>query len=83
VNGTSLGMKAGDPLPVDIDQLSSSMAVCEVVMEPEKTALLAAARRRGCQVHLGKPMLKQQAELMVDFFHVRTAASDNGQADRK
>jgi shikimate dehydrogenase len=63
-------MRVGDALPLDTDQLSSSMIVCEVVMEPEETALLAAAQRAGCRIHLGKPMLTHQAELMADFFRV-------------
>jgi len=71
VNGTSLGMKPDDSLPLDVEKLASSMVVCEVVMEPEETALLAAARRQGCRIHLGTPMLMNQVELMADFFRVR------------
>mgnify|MGYP001806496392 CR=1 FL=1 len=68
VNGTSLGMSPGDPLPLDIDGLSPSMIVAEVVMEPEITPLLAAAQRAGARIHLGRPMLAQQLSLMADFF---------------
>ncbi|MGB3876495.1 MAG: shikimate dehydrogenase [Shinella zoogloeoides] len=68
INGTSLGMKPGDPLPLDGAGLAPGMVVAEVVMEPEITPLLAAARDAGCRIHLGKPMLEQQLELMASFF---------------
>jgi len=67
VNGTSLGMQHGDPLPLDASRLTSAMVVAEVVMEPALTPLLALARERGCTLHFGKPMLDHQLELMADF----------------
>ncbi|MFC3057924.1 shikimate dehydrogenase family protein [Paenirhodobacter populi] len=68
VNGTSLGLRDGDALPFDVSGLSTGMVVAEVVMEPEITPLLAAARGIGCAIHPGKPMLEYQTELMSDFF---------------
>lgn len=68
VNGTSLGMRPGDPFPLDADRLTSDMVVAEVIMEPEITPLLARAKEKGCAIHLGKPMLDHQLELMADFF---------------
>lgn len=47
INGTSLGMHAGDALPVDPDRLSLGTLVAEVVMQPDVTPLLAAAGRRA------------------------------------
>jgi len=67
VNGTSLGMRDGDPLPLDAARLTPGMIVAEVVMEPALTPLLALAGRRGCTLHFGKPMLDHQLELMADF----------------
>lgn len=67
VNGTSLGLREGDPLPLDGAKLSPDMVVAEVIMQPEITPLLAAARAKGCRIHLGKPMLTCQAELMAAF----------------
>ncbi len=67
INGTTLGMKPGDTLPLDVDTLRSEMTVAEVIMEPEITPLLAAARDAGCRVHFGKHMLTCQLELMADF----------------
>lgn len=67
INATTLGMKADDPLPLDTASLAPSMVVAEVVMQPEITPLLAAARSTGCVIHLGRHMLESQIELMADF----------------
>ena len=37
VNGTSLGMKATDALPLDVSKLTPAQYVCEVIMEPKIT----------------------------------------------
>ena len=67
VNGTSLGMRPGDAISLDIDRLETAMVVAEVIMEPELTPLLARAKEKGCRIHLGKPMLEHQLELMANF----------------
>lgn len=68
VNGTSLGMRPDDPIPLDVTGLTPGMIVAEVVMEPAITPLMAEAEARGCRTHPGRPMLEQQLELMADFF---------------
>ncbi|WP_373980026.1 shikimate dehydrogenase [Achromobacter sp. JD417] len=73
VNGTSLGMKEGDPLPLDASRLTRDQLVCEVIMQPKDTALLVAAQARGCKVHYGAPMLACQIELMVETLGVTAA----------
>ncbi|GBR06214.1 shikimate 5-dehydrogenase [Acetobacter oeni LMG 21952] len=67
VNGTSLGLREGDPLPVDAGRLSSGMLVAEVVMMPEETALLREAAKVGCRVHSGRHMLEGQLEAIFAF----------------
>ncbi|MEO5699985.1 MAG: shikimate dehydrogenase, partial [Casimicrobiaceae bacterium] len=57
VNATPLGMRADDPLPIDVDRLSANTFVGEVVMKQEITPLLAAARARGCRFQVGTDML--------------------------
>jgi shikimate dehydrogenase len=71
VNATSLGLKEGDPLPLDADRLSPDQTVAEIIMQPETTALLVAARERGCRTHPGRPMLTCQLELMAEFMEMR------------
>ncbi|WP_029003271.1 shikimate dehydrogenase family protein [Azorhizobium doebereinerae] len=70
-NATSLGLKDGDPLPLDADRLSDDQIVAEIIMQPETTALLAAASARGCRTHQGHPMLACQLDLMADFVGMR------------
>jgi len=67
VNGTSLGLAEGDPLPVDVSRLTDRQVVAEVIMQPRVTALLAAAEGQGCRIHYGAPMLECQLEMMADF----------------
>ncbi|GJE02942.1 shikimate dehydrogenase family protein [Methylobacterium isbiliense] len=65
VNGTSLGMRADDPLPLDPALLAARPFVAEAIMEPEITPLLAAAEAAGCRVQRGRPMLDCQIVLMA------------------
>lgn len=67
VNATSLGLRAGDPLPLDVSRLEPNQIVAEIIMEPADTALLIAARARGCRVHEGAPMLANQIPHMAAF----------------
>ncbi len=71
VNGTSLGLRSGDPLPLDAATLTPDQTVAEIIMDPEETAIMAAARAKGCRVHPGKPMLLAQRHLMADFVGIR------------
>ncbi|ARP86421.1 shikimate dehydrogenase family protein [Bordetella genomosp. 9] len=74
INGTSLGLRPGDALPLDVSRLSPAQLVCEVIMQPKETALLLAARERGCAVHYGAPMLASQLALMAEFLGVPSAS---------
>ena len=67
VNATALGMKASDPVPMLIEQLTPSMVAAEVVINDEPTPCLAAAARRGCQIQPGLAMLEAQIGLMIAF----------------
>jgi shikimate dehydrogenase len=68
VNATPLGMKEGDPLPVDMSRLDTSTFVGEVVMRTEMTAFLLAAQARGCQIQVGSDMLFEQIPAYLEFF---------------
>lgn len=67
VNATSLGLHPGDALPLDVAALTPDQLVAEIIMAPADTALLQAARARGCRVHPGAPMLASQVRLMAAF----------------
>jgi shikimate dehydrogenase len=68
VNATPLGMKPGDPLPVDISRITPDTFVGEVVMKEEFTPLLRAAMEKGCTVQVGTDMLFEMIPAYLEFF---------------
>ena len=76
VNATPLGMKAGDPLPMDVSRIAPSSFVGEVVMKQEQTAFLAAASARGCRTQVGTDMLFEQIPAYLEFFGFPTTTPD-------
>jgi shikimate dehydrogenase len=70
INATSVGLAPGDPAPFDISLLPASVLAAEVIMIPEVTPLLAAAKARGCPIHFGRHMLDCQVDLMFEFMRV-------------
>lgn len=73
VNATPLGMKAGDPLPLDAARLAPGTFVGEVVMSEALTPLLGAAQDRGCRIQAGADMLYEQIPLYLELFGFRSA----------
>lgn len=67
VNATPLGLP-GDPLPMDLSDLTSTTFVGEVVMKQEMTPLLQAARARGCRYQIGVDMLYEMIPAYLEFF---------------
>ena len=76
VNATPIGMKEGDPLPIDVARIARSALVGEVVMKQEVTPLLAAAAARGCATQVGTDMLFEQIPAYLEFFGFPTATPD-------
>jgi shikimate dehydrogenase len=76
VNATPLGMKPGDPMPVDITKIPSTTFVGEVVMKEEYTPLLRAARDKGCTVQVGTDMLFEQIPAYLEFFGFGTSTPE-------
>jgi shikimate dehydrogenase len=68
VNATTMGMNPEDPLPIDIQQLSVSTFVSDVVTVPASPPLIEAARRRGCPTLTGCEMFETMRDLIVDFY---------------
>jgi shikimate dehydrogenase len=68
VNATPLGMREGDPLPVDVHRLDARTFVGDVVLTTSLTPLLAAARARGCAVQAGQDMLFEMIPAYLEFF---------------
>jgi shikimate dehydrogenase len=65
-NATPLGMREGDPTPVDLDGLSAEQFVADIITKPEVSPLIAHARSLGCGTNTGVGMFNAQADLLVD-----------------
>ena len=75
IDATSLGMLEGDPAPFDTELLRSNQVVFDTVYGHGETALIAAARAKGCAAYDGAGMLVGQAVATVEL--VCTAAGVN------
>ena len=67
VNASPVGMRADDPLPVDISRLTAKTFVGDVVTKPPLTPLIEAARARGCKTVTGTQMFERVRDRMVQF----------------
>lgn len=78
VNATPMGLKATDPLPLDVTALTPDMTVVDIIMEPAETPLLREAKRIGCKTQPGRPMMDHQVEAMAEFFDIDRKGRANG-----
>ncbi|MDQ2695921.1 MAG: shikimate dehydrogenase [Pseudomonadota bacterium] len=83
VNATPLGMKDGDPLPMDVERIAPATFVGEVVMKQEMTPLLRAARDKGCPIQVGTDMLFEQIPAYLEFFGFGTTTAEELRAVAK
>jgi shikimate dehydrogenase len=67
VNASPLGMTPDDPLPIALDGVDPECIVADVVVHPEMTKLLTAARERGCVTQPGVHMMDGQITPMAAF----------------
>ena len=68
VHATPTGMAAHPGLPIDESLLRDELWVADIVYRPLETALLAAARERGCRVLHGGGMVVLQAAESLRLF---------------
>ena len=66
VNATPLGLKQGDPSPVDTSSLSSRQTVCDLIYK--MTPLLKSAEAKGCRTMDGLGMLLWQGVLAFELW---------------
>ena len=66
VNATPLGLKKGDPSPVDTSALSSGQTVCDLIYK--MTPLLESAAAKGCRTMDGLGMLLWQGILAFELW---------------
>jgi shikimate dehydrogenase len=67
INGTALGLHAGDALPFDPAAFSGQTVIADVVMQPDVTPLLERASALGMRIHRGVHMIEMQVALLADF----------------
>ena len=70
-----MGLKPGDPLPIDPARLDAGALVADIIMKPPETALLKAATQRGHPTHRGILMFANQIRLYAEFFGFADALS--------
>ena len=68
VNATPVGLRADDPLPVPLDELTRATTVIDIVTRQAGTRLLEHARARGCPHVGGAAMVEGQLEALLEFF---------------
>jgi shikimate dehydrogenase len=76
VNATPLGMKDDDPLPLDVERISPSAFVADVVMKQKITPFLQAAIDKGCTIQVGQDMLFEQIPAYLEFFGFGTTTPE-------
>ncbi len=74
VNATSIGLypDVEDCLNLDIEALSPSMVVADVIPNPPDTCLVKEARERACRVIDGLEMLVAQGVIGIEYWTGRT-----------
>lgn len=70
VNATPCGMRAGDPSPIDLTGAAQQAVVADLIMKPEQTPLLNAAKASGLTVHPGRHLLECSVEAMAAFLRL-------------
>jgi quinate/shikimate dehydrogenase (NAD+) len=76
VNATPIGMEGHPGLPIAAEHLRAELWVADVVYRPLDTALIRAARERGCRVADGGGMVVYQAAASFRLFTGRPADED-------
>lgn len=67
VNATPCGMRADDPVPIDLSNAGPRAVVADLIMKPAETRLLADAKVRNLTAHPGHHLLENAVEAMASF----------------
>lgn len=67
INATPIGMKEGDPHPIDSTKFTAQQFVGCVITAPAVPPMIAAARAKGCNTLTGADMFARVRDLMVQF----------------
>ena len=75
IQATPLGLKAGDPLPIDAARIDARSTLVDILMTREPSPLQRACFERGISAFSGHEMLIQQVPAYLDFFGWRELAA--------
>lgn len=78
INASPIGLKSGDPFPIDLDALTSEVLVADIAALSRETELIRIARGKGCPTSDGRDMLKAQIALIAGFAAGKTAGTSLG-----
>jgi shikimate dehydrogenase len=67
VNASPLGMRAGDPLAIDLAGVTAATIIADVVNVAHMTPILLAAQALGCHVQRGVEMMEHQVAPTAEF----------------
>lgn len=67
INATPMGMKLGDPMPLESDHWVAGQWVGCVITEPVVPPMIAAARAAGCHTVTGADMFEQVRDRLLRF----------------
>ncbi len=67
INATPIGMKDGEPHPIDSTKFTAQQFVGCVITAPAVTPMIAVARAKGCNTLTGADMFARVRDLMVQF----------------
>jgi shikimate dehydrogenase len=67
INATPIGMREGDPYPLDVNRFKAHQFVGCVITAPAVSPMIAAARAVGCSTMTGTDMFARVRDLVVQF----------------
>jgi len=77
INATSLGLKEGDPAPMDVTQLPAGWKVYDMIYNPAQTTLLKEARAHGLKTANGLSMLVHQGARALEIWSHEAVSADS------
>ncbi len=69
INSTSAGLKEGDSLGLNFNNLNQSKIFYDVIYNPSKTTFLSEAEKNGHKIINGREMFLYQAQKAFDLWH--------------
>ncbi|WP_246793040.1 shikimate dehydrogenase family protein [Burkholderia perseverans] len=75
INASPAGMRTADAIPIALADAAPGAVVADLIMKPERTALLADAQARGLRTHAGRHLLENAVEPIAAFLGLHPQAA--------